>query len=183
VAVPATEAVVEAAEEVIRGLRGVGDVRWVTPDRLHLTLKFLGETPADRVPLLQEVLAKKANNFSQFLIELGGVGAFPNGRKPQTLWLGLEGEGVEKLVRLAAKVDAAAGKLGFAREPRPYHPHLTIGRVKSPRGLPELSRELQERAKETVQPVEWSIEAFHLVRSTLRPDGPEYTILHHFPLR
>src|SRR4051812_2134053 len=94
IAVPAPPEVRAAAEAVIRRLQGLGDVRWVTGDRLHLTLKFLGDTPPNQVPKLGALLKEDANKNSPFVVELGGVGAFPNPRRPQTLWLGVQGEGV-----------------------------------------------------------------------------------------
>ena len=181
VAVPATDAVREAAGAAVGALRGHGDVRWTAIENLHLTLKFLGETPAEKVPEIREAIAKKANGFSPFVLQSGGVGAFPNPRKPQIVWLAVEGEtGV--LAQLAGEIDRAVQPLGFDLEKRPFRAHVTIGRVRSPRGLPELARRLQHAAGETVGPVEWPVEGLHLVRSVLRPAGSEYTTLHHFPL-
>src|SRR2546421_7620858 len=88
VAVSTPAEVREAAAEVVSRLRGAGEVRWVSPERLHLTLKFLGETPADRVAGIAGALEKSANKVSRFVVDLGGAGAFPNARKPQTVWLG-----------------------------------------------------------------------------------------------
>lgn len=183
IAVPTPPSVRTAAEGVIARLRGAGDVRWVTGDRLHLTLKFLGETPSEKVPAIVEAAGKKSNKFSPFVVELGGVGAFPNIRKPQTLWLGIGGQ-VEPLVRLAAEVEQALAEIGFPPEGKPFRPHLTLGRVKSPRGLRELARKLEHLAgsQEASAATEWPVEEIHLVRSVLRPAGPEYTPLHRFHL-
>jgi RNA 2',3'-cyclic 3'-phosphodiesterase len=180
IAVPAPPAVRTAAAAAADRLRGTGDVRWVSPDRVHLTLRFLGDTPAGQVPALLEALEKSANRFSRFVVELGDVGAFPNGRKPQTLWLGVRGE-AERLVRLAAEVDRALGELGIPPEGRAFRPHLTIGRVRSPRGLAELAARLQEEGRRGSS-VEWPVTEIHLVRSVLQPAGPLYTPLGRFPL-
>jgi 2'-5' RNA ligase len=184
VAAPAPPAVQEAARETIAALRGAGDVRWVGPERLHLTLKFLGNTDVEKVPLLRRVFAETANNFSPFVVSLGGVGAFPNVRKPQTLWLGFQGEAAP-LIRLARGVEGAAASLGFPPEGRPFRAHLTLGRVRSAQGAAELGRRVAEAAARpdgASWGVEWPVFEFHLVRSDLRPSGPEYTVLERFPL-
>ena len=183
IALPAPPAVQQAAGQVIAGLRGAGDVRWVTPERLHLTLKFLGATPAEKVEGISAALAEKANAFSSFMVYLGGAGAFPGSRRPQTLWMGVEGEGTATLARLADEIDRAVHRFGFDREKRAFRAHLTIGRVRSQRGLRELSARLGALESGSAEPVPWPVEEFHLVQSILRPDGPAYTPLAHFPLR
>lgn len=180
IAVPTPPAVKDAATAVINGLRGKGDVRWVTPDRLHLTLKFLGDTLPEKVPALEENLREKANNFSAFVVELGDVGAFPHPRKPQTLWLGVER--AEELSRLAEEIEQATCKLGFEREAKAFRPHLTLGRVKSPKGQGELAAELRAAAGNSAR-IAWPVEEVELIRSELLPSGPRYTILHRFPLQ
>lgn len=182
IAIPAPPAVRRWAAEVISTLRGPGEVRWVAPELLHLTLKFLGETPAGLVPKIAENLAEKANEFSRIVVELGRVGAFPNLRRPQTLWLGIEGQETGMLTALTAGIERALLPLGIPKEGKAFKPHLTIGRVKGPRGLAELSRALVREAERDAAQIEWWVEEFTLVRSVLRPAGPEYTSLYHFPL-
>jgi 2'-5' RNA ligase len=183
IAIPAPPAVRQAADRVIAGLRGAGDVRWVTPERLHLTLKFLGATPPEKVEGISAALAEKANVFSSFMVYLGGAGAFPNRRRPQTVWMGVEGEGTAALARLAEEIDEAVHPFGFDREKRAFRAHLTIGRVKSQHGLRELSARLGALESGSAEPVPWPVEEFHLVQSILRPDGPEYTPLRRYSLR
>jgi 2'-5' RNA ligase len=184
IAVPAPETVRASAAAVAEALRGRGDVRWVTPERLHLTLKFLGTVEPEKVEGIRSSLAKTANGFSSFVIDLTGPGAFPNPRRPQTLWLGVGGEGNASLASLAEAVDAAMSEHGCAREDRPFRGHLTIGRVRSPTGLPALSRALKEQI-ERGRPQEgiWPVGHFELVRSDLRPDGPVYTTIDTFGLK
>ena len=182
VATPAPEAVSEAATVMIDRLRPFGDVRWATPERLHLTLKFLGSTPEEKLSSVQEELERIANNCLQFAVRLDGIGAFPSTRRPQTIWYGL-GVDVTGLTDLAAKIDSAMEPLGFERERRPYRPHLTLGRVRSPRGLRELAAELEKCAAKASEPsnsIEWRIDAIALMRSDLKPTGPIYTELSHF---
>jgi len=180
IAVAAPEPVRGVAEAVVGRLRGSGDVRWVKPENLHLTLKFLGSTPAEKLPQLRQILAETANNYSQFVLQSKGVGAFPNVRKPQTLWLGVEAGG-DRLAALADGVDQATHTLGFPRETRPFRGHLTLGRVKSTRGLADLCRRLRE--EQAGEPASWPVDGFTLVRSDLRPEGPVYTVVQEFPFR
>jgi RNA 2',3'-cyclic 3'-phosphodiesterase len=181
VAIHAAPAVKDAAEAVIGRLRGAGHVGWVTRERLHLTLKFLGSTPPDKVPELRAALAKNANAFSRFVVYSSGVGAFPNLRKPQTVWLGVDDQ-PGRLGDLAEGVDRAVQPIGFEREMRPFRAHLTLGRVRSPRGLAELAHKLRAAAGEPPQRAAWPVDEYLLVQSVLRPSGPDYTILDRFPL-
>jgi 2'-5' RNA ligase len=182
VAVPAPPVVRAAASSVIERLRGSEEVRWVAPELLHLTLKFLGSTPSEKVEGISAALTEKANRFSRFMVELGDAGAFPNLRRPQTIWMGVGGD-VRALERLAEAVEQALVPLGFPREKRGFRPHLTIGRVKSSRGLPELARRLLgSAARAELESVPWPVEEIHLVQSVLKPSGPEYTPVRVFRL-
>ncbi len=184
VAAAAPERIRAAASEATVTLQRLGDVRWVTPERLHLTLKFLGSVPKEKVPEIEEVLRGIANNCLHFAIRLDGIGAFPSTRRPQTVWLGLGGD-TAALSTLADRIEAAVEPLGFARERRPFRPHLTLGRVRSSRGLRDLATELEQRATETsagIAKVEWRIDEIALIRSDLKPTGPVYTELSRFPL-
>ena len=106
VAVPVTPVVEARALATAQALRGKGDVRWVTGDRLHLTLKFLGAVPREKLSSIRRILAKNANNVSPFVVELGSAGAFPHVRHPRTIWMGVEGE-TGPLTTLAREVDRA----------------------------------------------------------------------------
>jgi 2'-5' RNA ligase len=148
---------------------------------LHLTLKFLGSTAPENAGLLADILEESANSFYRFVVELGDVGAFPNLRKPQTIWLGVER--AEPLILLAEEIDRAVSSLGFEREARPFRPHLTLGRVRSPRGLRDLSQALLTPAEQPAVPTSWAVNEIELIRSELRPSGPVYTTLHRANLR
>jgi len=118
------------------------------------------------------------------VVRLGSAGAFPNVRRPQTLWIGFSGS-IEPLATLAGQVEDELGPLGFPPEGRAFRPHLTIGRVRSGKGLSELAGRLQQVAGDPRQPgwdLEWRVDELHLVQSVLRPSGPEYTTLERFPL-
>lgn len=181
-AIPAPEAIRTLAVRAVAELRGAGEVRWVQPDLLHLTLKFLGEVPEERRQEIEAAAAETANKFSALVVECGGVGAFPNLRKPRTVWLGLSGQGEAVLAALAQDLETSLAARGFPREERPFRGHLTLGRVNGPKGLADLGRGLERLAAAEQDRVEWPVGSFQLVKSDLRPAGPIYTPLAEFPL-
>ena len=131
IAVELPPAVREAVEGVVRELRsGIGDgVRWVRPEGVHLTLKFLGDIDAGSVPAVSRAMAQCAASAAPFDLFLEGVGVFPNARRPRVIWIGLGGA-LEPLLALQHSIDRELEGLGFARERRPFTPHLTLGRVR-----------------------------------------------------
>ena len=179
IAVPTPEPVRAAAAAVIHRLRGPEGVSWVKPERLHLTLRFLGQVSAEQKEEIESAIAETANAFSRFVVQCGGAGAFPTVRRPRTIWLGFSGEGKASLVALAERLERRLEKCGFPREDRPFQPHLTLGRVKDPRAVRELARRLE---RETLEETDWPIDELHLVKSDLGP-RPVYTILAHYRLR
>jgi 2'-5' RNA ligase len=190
IAVEVSEAVAERAGAIIERLRasGTGDVKWVQPHHFHLTLKFLGQTRRSDLPALSEALREVAGRVAPFMLTLSGVGAFPSVRRPRVIWLGAAAGG-EMLVGLAGATDEVCTALGWAREEKTYHPHLTLGRVRErPRGAPSrapASPEALTRALEResgAEAGETRVERIVLVRSELQRGGPVYTVLEGFPL-
>ena len=114
-----------ARGEVARG------VRWVAPDALHLTLRFLGATPSGHVDAAGEAVREAAARAEAFAIALGGAGAFPRDDAPRALWLGVSA-GATELGSLARDVDAALARRGWPAEPRPFRAHLTLARSDDP---------------------------------------------------
>lgn len=182
-ALPAPPDVQAAASRVIERLRGAGEVRWVDPPLLHLTLKFLGEVPEERLEEIAKAAAETANTAANFVLECGGVGAFPQPRRARVVWMGVAGPGVGRLSRLVDGLEGRLEKLGFAREEREFRPHLTLGRVKGQKGLQELARRVEREAKETPEMVEWPVSSLTLVRSELRRTGPIYTAVRELSFR
>jgi len=113
--------------------REVTGVSWVKAANLHVTLKFLGNARPAQIARLAESLAHKAARIEPFDVELAGIGCFPSPRRARVIWIGV-GDGTEPLRRLAEKAEGAGEKAGFARESRPFSGHLTLGRVRMPRG-------------------------------------------------
>jgi RNA 2',3'-cyclic 3'-phosphodiesterase len=122
---------IEAVVEDVRAMSlpsGARDVRWVRLDGLHLTLRFLGPTPPERIEAATDAVARTARSApGPFAIELAGAGSFPPGRRPRTLWIGLA-EGAEALSDLARSTHTALQEAGWPPEDRPFRPHLTVAR-------------------------------------------------------
>lgn len=161
-------------------LRSSGaDVKWVEPENLHLTLKFLGETAAEKVPALTDGLRQIAAEAQPFSISMEGLGAFPRNERPRVLWVGIK-EGRQPLEELAAGVEGACSRLGFPSEERPFSAHLTIGRVRSSAGLGPLVQRLRETRFGPSDRVE--VRRAVLLQSVLSPRGPVYHTLAELPL-
>ena len=156
-------------------------VRWVPADKIHLTLKFLGDVASDMLPPLADLLQREAARHPGFELVIGGLGVFPNPRRPRVIWVGCDGGA--GLGSLQKALDQATQRLGYPGEDRPFSPHLTLGRVSEGAREEELSalvRALQESKIGELGRA--SVTRIHLFRSDLRPGGPVYTSLHQFPL-
>ena len=156
------------------------DVRWVHPTSMHLTLKFLGNVEPQEVGAIDESLGKAASAAAPTLGRLRGLGSFPHLRRPRVIWIGLESAD-EQLVSLQAAVDESCGQLGFAREKRRFHAHVTLGRVRSNRGVKQLASEVESRADLDLGEV--PVEAITLFESRLGSKGSRYTPLGVYRLR
>jgi 2'-5' RNA ligase len=104
-------------------------VKWVDPHGIHLTLKFLGNVAADRIDEIIEAMGEAAGGTPALHLEFKSMGVFPNLRRVQVAWIGLDGE-IERLSQLQQRIEASLARLGFARESRPFTPHLTLARVR-----------------------------------------------------
>jgi 2'-5' RNA ligase len=152
-------------------------VKWVDPGGIHLTLKFLGNIPAKRVTEITEAMKEAMQGTSPFHLEISGLGAFPRLRQPRVLWVGVGGE-IDKLSRLQQNTDSALAALGFAKEERPFVPHLTLARIREGPSAPErrsFSELVGSTTFEDKYPVE--VEAIRLMRSQLTRGGAIYTCL------
>ncbi len=125
--------------------RGSNDVRWVRLDGLHVTLRFLGPTPDEKVEAIGNAVRAAAAATSAFDVRLAGAGAFPSPERPRALWLGVD-EGAAAFGELAARLDAELVALGWPHEDRPFRPHLTLARSDGVRAGPRLARRLMAAA-------------------------------------
>ena len=177
IAVPLPAECRETLEQIQRPLRALdADVRWTSVSSIHLTLKFLGEIDPFRVDEI--ISALRPAVVPAFGLRLRGLGAFPNFRNPRVVWCGVEGE-TEKLSLLQAGVETACAGLGFEREARPFHPHLTLGRVNGKRNL----QPLQDYIKiGTELECAFLADCVNIYKSVLMPRGAEYTVLKRIEL-
>jgi 2'-5' RNA ligase len=166
-------------ELIDRVQREVGDgtarIRWVRVEGLHLTLRFLGPTPEDRVEPLRAAAEALARAAAPFEVELSGGGAFPSLARPRSLWVGVQ-DGAERLASLADALTGAAGECGLVLDTRPFAPHLTIGRTDGVRLGPVAARAL-EHAADGLE-VRFEVDRFILFRSFLGGGPARYEALH-----
>jgi len=149
-------------------------VRWVGAAGMHLTLKFLGEIAEADAARVSSALEEVASRHRVFALMLEGTGAFPPGRRdPRVLWVGVAPG--PPLLGLQEDIEKEMEKLGFEREKRLFHPHLTLGRVKFPSRLDLLIQELRKHQDQRFG--EMSVQKFTFFQSTLKPSGAEYTVL------
>lgn len=157
-------------------------VRWVQPNAIHLTLKFLGDTPPEKVDSIQAALARAAAEVEPFAFGVSGVGCFPDMRRPRVVWLGLHEPGGH-LSRLWKAIEAHVAPLGFPTESRPFSPHLTLGRVGRQASTQD-ARIVGQAVADSAQQMagslgdEMEVRAVALIKSDLRPEGPIYTRLY-----
>lgn len=156
---------------------GRGTVRWVRPQGIHLTLKFLGDVGAARTEEIAGAVRSVTERHRPFQVEVGGVGCFPGPGRPRVLWVGVK-EPAGALAKLQGEVEAGLAALGFPREDRPFSPHLTLARVRreaSPVEAAKAGAFVAGLPSEILGEVE--VGRVTLFRSELRPAGPVYTAL------
>lgn len=154
---------------------GTARIRWVRVDGLHLTLRFLGPTPEDRVGPLEAGADALANADAPFEVVLAGGGAFPSLARPRSLWVGVR-DGADRLASLADGLTTAAGECGLVLDTRPFTPHLTIGRTDGVRLGPVAARALEEAAG--ALDVRFTVDRVVLFRSILGAGPARYEPLH-----
>jgi 2'-5' RNA ligase len=163
-------------EALIRNIKkDARGVKWVKPAGMHLTLKFLGDIPQEKAGDVIGLLKAIAEKYSPFPLLMKGTGTFPTGRKRGTrvIWAGITE--TPELMALHEAMEEGFETIGFPREDRPFHPHLTLGRVKSPHGLEPVLDEL-ERFRET-DFGQMRVDRIRFFESVLKPDGADYSVL------
>lgn len=155
-------------------------VAWVRATSLHITVKFLGEVADATLPGLVSAVGEAAARHPVFKMELQGVGAYPNSRRPRIVWLGAVEAGA--MASLARDLDLACASLGFPREDREFSAHVTLGRVKQALSPPAL-RSLTAAADAAGAAYDLLVDAVKVMRSELTPQGSRYTEMASLPLR
>lgn len=167
----------EHLDVLISRLRTTAHLKWSPAYNLHITTKFIGEWPKPRVP---ELITKLESVQAPGPVEIGvqGLGWFPNPHSPRVFFAAVHGS--DSLTKLAAATDGACVELGIAKEDRPYSPHLTLARIKSPVPLQSLRGCIAQL--ESVDFGKFTAECFYLYLSEPGPSGSIYTPLHEFRL-
>ncbi|HML20073.1 MAG TPA: RNA 2',3'-cyclic phosphodiesterase [Aggregatilinea sp.] len=152
-----------------------GSVRWVAPEGIHLTLKFLGDVPVTDLDAVRSAMSEAARGHTPFTLETGSLGCFPNATRPRVIWIGIE-RSRSALNALRDAVETHVAPLGYPTEDRPFSPHLTLGRVR-----PEARRDALAKLgtllsdKPTTEHETWTVDRISLMRSELKPGGAVYT--------
>jgi 2'-5' RNA ligase len=156
-------------------------VRWIAPENIHLTLKFLGEISPANLQMLTQTLQAECIEHSPFDITVASLGSFPNPRRPRVIWIGLDIP--PELNRLQRNIESVTSRLGYTTEDKPFAPHLTIGRVREQASTAEIQS--LRTALENTQVGKlgtFSVHTVYLYKSDLRPSGPIYSRLSSAPL-
>ncbi len=148
------------------------DVKWESQDKFHITLKFLGNLEQSRIEMLAAKLAASISQRESFDLSYESLGAFPNLQRPRVVWIGAESS--PAVLDLQAVVDQVCSDLGFPKESRSFHPHITLGRVKGTRNLVRLTEAIKNT---TFDPIPSRCAEVVLMKSDLHPRGSSYTIL------
>ena len=155
------------------------DIKWVNPEGIHLTLKFLGSVNQEVLEKIVRVLPPLTSEVEPFSLRIQGLGCFPSNRNPRVLWVGLQ-QGVEEVSRLQKEIEKRIEEMMPSSDERTFKPHLTIGRVRSPRRMGPLSRIIE--LQQGVEIGTFTASEVHLIKSDLRPSGAIYSKLHSFDL-
>jgi len=157
------------------------DVKWVNPEGMHITLKFLGNIVIGQLESIYQMVLEATSDTKPFLLSLTSLGAFPNLFNPKVVWVGVD-KGKQECINLAKRIDENLMRLGFQVEEKDFVPHLTLGRVKSPSGKNELSNLLISNLK-TQSFGQMDVTKIEVMGSQLTPKGSIYTTLREFPFK
>jgi 2'-5' RNA ligase len=170
-------AVLSWAQEELR--KSGADVKWVPVGNIHITMKFFGNITDKQVADISDAVTPIATGQAPFALTVTDAGAFPTPKSPRVVWLGVGGD-LEAMRDFHRRLEAALAALGFPPEDRPFSPHLTLGRVKSPTGRPALTRSLVNLPPPPAAP--FQVSEIVLFRSNLSPQGATYLPLKVIPL-
>ena len=174
----------ETIGEVIEGLRQKSGsaVRWIKPEGVHVTLKFLGEVPTKKLPAIKLAIQEAVVGHSPFELEFSTIGTFGGREGLRIMWVGIAGD-VLRLEALVRAVNAALAVVGFEPERRPFRPPLTLGRVRDEISTRQRAEIEVAVGKSGVPNASWRTAQVSLMRSRLTSQGASYEVLATFPLR
>ena len=156
-----------------------GDISWVKPENIHLSLRFLGTITPRQVEQAKIILQEVAKINNRFTVDLGTVNAFPHTHNPRVIWVGIK-TGFNELNQINGHLEEKLSHTGFTSDDRAFYPHLSLARVKQLKNRATFSACIDEI---TPRFVSTSIERISLFKSTLQPGGPVYTLLAESPLK
>ncbi|MGI8426263.1 MAG: RNA 2',3'-cyclic phosphodiesterase [Actinomycetota bacterium] len=158
------------------------EAKWTGLESWHVTLKFLGEVPEDKVGKVEKLVAEDVEGYQPISSHLTNIGVFPNQRRPRVLWVGLADES-SSIMNLGALLEASFAKQGFRKEERLVRPHLTLARFKEPRADPaKVLKTVEGLRGAELDRSEFQISELVLFESQLSPKGAGYQALRRFPL-
>jgi len=175
---------VSLPEEIKRKLAGIqsllrvvpADVKWVEQQNLHLTVKFMGNVNVDDVSTIIKAVRDAVRGAGAFTLRLGGTGFFPGTKKPRVLWVGVNGE-VDKLIHLHEMVETSLSAVGFAPGEGRFTPHLTLGRIRTLKGVGQLVEAISKLDEETRNLGKVDVTTLELIQSKLTRKGPVYSVI------
>jgi len=178
IAIPLPPAIIERIEKAHKELRALhADVKWVRPQSIHLTLKFLGNIEESQIDAIAEKIQHAAAVYQPWSLPVRNLGAFPSFGNPRVVWVGIE-DASGQTIALQQQLEQELSVLGFPQEKRKFSPHLTLGRVRSPRGKKDLVQYLLEEREKAFGTI--PVDRVVLFKSELRPSGAIYTALREF---
>ena len=149
------------------------DIKWVRPENMHITLKFLGDIQPDQIDSIENVIRDVAGSVTPFNVWIRGAGCFPNEHHPRVLWLGIFTK-TEIPGHMARDLNGRLAVLGFQTEKRKFKPHLTLGRVRTLKNIGQVVGRMRQEGFESDG---FHVNQIHLMQSRLKPSGAEYSVL------
>jgi len=178
IAIPLGAELISRIEKIQRELKTLpADVKWVNPKSIHFTLKFLGNVEEGNIEKIAQGIQNGMRGFKPWSAAVKNMGAFPSLKSPRVVWIGIEDQGGQ-LVRLQNQIEKEMANLGFEEEKRAFSPHLTLGRVRSPKGKDELVKYLLDEREQIFGEIK--VDRVILFKSELKPTGAVYTVLKEF---
>jgi RNA 2',3'-cyclic 3'-phosphodiesterase len=176
---PTLEKIKNIQIDLQKGLQN--GVSWISPNSIHLTLKFLGDTNNDQIAEISAGLREICTHVRPFMLTCGGLGCFPDNRHPSVIWVGIARD--NSLNALVGEIEELCYTAGFPREKRMFSPHLTLGRIRTPLqslDLEFLNNQMKNRSTLTISEIE--VDEIDLMKSDLQPKGAIYSLLNSFAI-
>ncbi len=170
----------EIGEAAKKSMVPKSGVRWIKPDHFHVTLHFLGDQGDHVLPVLFKLLESAAAVTSVFPLAFGGLGAFPNLKKPRVLFVPVT-RGMEDLIQLTQKISESLKKAGILAAENEFYGHVTLGRVKILKGISKTVQSLQTNIPARLAVTRAT--GITLFKSELTPEGSNYQVLKEFPFQ